>query len=222
MRRTVFADKPGTVETQYHREFLYRYVMNDIVICPLHERRINVTERYEPVFRHTAGESNGMPFGDADIKCAFRHFLHKDIHGATAWHGRSHADNLRIGFSQFYQRVSEYILKEGRHSFRIDNETFAGHGVKLTRSMPFGGMFLCRGKSFSFYCVQVQDFRTLQIFDVMQYAGKVLYVVSVYRTEIADVHSLENVLLLRSHRLQAVAETYQRFATFFIQDAELE
>ena len=68
----------------------------------------------------------------------------------------------------------------------------------------------------------MQDFGALQIFDIMQYAGEIPYIVSVYRTEITDIHSLENILLLCGHRLQAVAETYQRLAAFLIQDTEFE
>ena len=42
----------------------------------------------------------------------------------------------------------------------------------------------------------MQDFGSLHIFDVMQDAGYVLYVVPVDRAEVTDIHSLENVLLL--------------------------
>ncbi|CDA85013.1 unknown [Bacteroides sp. CAG:754] len=163
-----------------------------------------------------------MPFGNTDIKCPFRHFFHQYIHRTATGHGRSHTDNLRIGFSQLYQCISEYILEKRWHSFRVDNETFTGDGVELARSMPFGGMFFRRSEPFSLYSVQMQDFGSLQIFDIMQYAGEIPYIVSVYRTEITDIHSLENILLLCSHRLQAVAETYQRLAAFLIQDTELE
>ena len=68
----------------------------------------------------------------------------------------------------------------------------------------------------------MQDFGAFQVLDVPQYARQVLYVMSVDGTEVANVHSLENVLLLGSHRFQAVGEADKRLAPFFVEDAHLE
>ena len=59
----------------------------------------------------------------------------------------------------------------------------------------------------------------IQIFDVAQYLRQLLHVMSVDRTEVADVHSLEDVLLLGYNRLQTVVETKHGFASFLVHDA---
>ena len=166
MSRTVFANQSGAVEAQNNREILNRYVVDDIIMRPLHKRRIDIAEWLQSVFCHPTGESNRMSFGDAYIKRTFGHFLHQYIHRTTARHGGSDTDNLRIGFGKLYQCISEYILEKRRHSFSVGNETFAGDRIEFAGSMPFGSVFLCRTESFSFDSMQVQDFRSLHIFDI--------------------------------------------------------
>ena len=150
MSRTVFANQSGAVETQNNWKILNRYVVDDIIMRPLHKRRIDIAERLQSVFCHPTGESNRMSFGDAYIKRTFGHFLHQYIHRTTARHGGSDTDNLRIGFGKLYQCISEYILEKRRHSFSVGNETFAGDRIEFAGSMPFGSVFLRRTESFSF------------------------------------------------------------------------
>ena len=166
MSRTVFANQSGAVETQNNRKILNRYVVDDIIMRPLHKRRIDIAERLQSVFSHPSGEGNRMSFGNTDIESAFRHFLHQYIHRTAAGHGGSDTDNLRVGFGKFHQCISEYVLEKRGHSFGVGNETFAGDGIEFAGSMPFGGVLLCRSESFSFDSMQMQDFRSLHIFDV--------------------------------------------------------
>ena len=65
--------------------------------------------------------------------------------------------------------------------------------------MPDARIFFCRFKAFAFDCVQMKDLRTLHIFYIPQDTCQVFYIVSVYWTEVADVHPLEDVLLLGCH-----------------------
>ena len=102
-------------------------------------------------------------------------------------------------FRQFHQCISENVLEQGRHSFRIGYETLSGDGIELAGSVPFGGVFLGRGEAFSFDRVEMQYFGTFEVFNVTQYPRKVLYVMAIDRTEVADVHSFEYILLLGGH-----------------------
>ena len=151
MSRPVFAYQSGTVETKDNRQVLDSYIVDDIIISPLHERRIDVAERLQTVFCHTSGEGDGVSFGNSYIESPFRHFRHQYVHRTATGHGRGNTYNFRIGFGQFHKRISENILKERRHSFRIGNKTLAGDRIELAGRMPFGSVHLCRGESFSFY-----------------------------------------------------------------------
>ena len=68
MSGAVFANQSGAVETQNNWEILNRYVVDDIIMRPLHKRRIDIAERLQSVFCHPSGEGNRMSFGNADIE----------------------------------------------------------------------------------------------------------------------------------------------------------
>jgi len=51
----------------------------------------------------------------------------------------------------------------------------------------------------------------------MQDTGYVFYIVSVDGTEVSDIHSFEDILLLGCQRFQAVSQSYQGLPTFFIE-----
>ena len=118
MSRTVFANQSGAVEAQNNREILNRYVVDDIIMRPLHKRRIDIAEWLQSVFAIPLEKVTACPSAMPYIKRTFGHFLHQYIHRTTARHGGSDTDNLRIGFGKLYQCISEYILEKRRHSFQ--------------------------------------------------------------------------------------------------------
>ena len=82
--------------------------------------------------------------------------------------------------------------------------------------MPDSRMLFGRFESFSFNGVKMQYFRAFHIFDIPQDTSDILYVMSVYRAEITNVHSLEDVLLLCDERFQTVSQTDKCLAAIFI------
>ena len=71
--------------------------------------------------------------------------------------------------------------------------------------MPDAGIFFRRFETFSFRSMQVEYLRSFHILDITQNAGNILHIMPVYGTEIAYVHPLENILLLRNEGFQAIA-----------------
>src|SRR5574344_878455 len=86
--------------------------------------------------------------------------------------------------------------------------------------MPDCSRFLGRGKTFSFLGVDMEQFRTFHIFYIIEYPNQIDNVVTINGTKITDVHTVENVLLLCSHRLQTITETYQSLSTVFVHQSE--
>ena len=68
----------------------------------------------------------------------------------------------------------------------------------------------------------MQDFRAFHILYIPQNPCDIYYIVSVDRTEVADIHSFENILLLGSYRFQAIAKANQCLAAVFVEDTYLE
>ena len=130
-------------------------IMDDVVESSLGESTVDVTERNQPVFCHTARERDGMSFGNADIEGAVGHLLHHDIHRATGRHGRCHTDDFRILLCQFQKGVSKDILILLGFVRVFVHQSLTCLWVKLSWSMPCCHVFLCRGITMSFLRMQV-------------------------------------------------------------------
>src|SRR5574344_114029 len=213
----VFSNQTGTVQTENHIQLQQGHIVNQIIIGPLEESGIDVTEWQHSFFGHSAGKSYGMSFGNADIKGALGHGFHHDVHGTSGGHGGSNTYYLIILTGKLQQSFSEYVLKAGRFAGCVLYETFSRGGVEHAWCMPFRSLFLGRGKTFSLDGMDVKDARTLHFLDAAQHPDQIFHVVSVYRAEITEVQSFENILLLGEHGLQAVVETDESFPALFIE-----
>ena len=85
--------------------------------------------------------------------------------------------------------------------------------------MPQSSCFFSWFKALSFTSVYVQQFRALHVLYFFQNLCQGSDIVSIHRTEITDIQSLKDVLLLHQHGLQAVVETYQALTPFIVQDS---
>ena len=195
------------------------HVVDDIVVSPLGEGTVDVAERQQSVFGHAARESDGMPLSDADVEGALRHLLHHDVHRAARRHGRRHADDAVVLAGQFQQRLAEDILESGWLVGGVLDDALTGLRVKFARRMPDSDILLGRGVAMSFLSVQVQQLRSLHVLQLSQDAHQLLDVVAVERPEVADVHALEHVLLVRDGRLDGVRQTDDALAAVIVQQS---
>lgn len=72
---TVLPYQTCTVYTERHRQMLDSHIVDDMIISALQERAVDGTEWMQTLLGKSAAECDGMPFGDADIKCALRKYL---------------------------------------------------------------------------------------------------------------------------------------------------
>ena len=110
VRGTVFADQSGTVQADHHMQFLQSDVVYQVIVCPLHERGVDIAERDHSFFRQSGGESHRVTFGYPDIEGPLRECLHHIDHGTSGRHGGSDTHDPLILFRQFHQRMSEDVL----------------------------------------------------------------------------------------------------------------
>ena len=190
--------------------------MDDIVVGTLCEGTVYVAERQQSVFCHTARECHGMSLSDTHVEGAFGHFLHHDVHGASRRHGRCHAHDVGVLLGQFEQCLAEYRLEFRRFVLRVLTDALARVHVEFSRCVPDGGLALCRCISVTFLGVQVEQFRTLHVLQLAEQSHQFLDVVSVERSEVADVHALEDVLLMRDGTFQCVAQSDDTFSAVIL------
>ena len=142
-----------------------------------------------------------MSFCNTDVESTLRHFLHHDIKAATCCHRRSDAHNLLILFRQFKQSLAENILISWRQTLGIVLESFASLGVVLARSMEDCRVLLSRLEALAFDGVQMQEFRPLHVFNLSKSIDKLDDIMPIDRSEVTDVQTLEDILLIVEQRL---------------------
>ena len=90
---------------------------------------------------------------------------------------------------------------------------------KTSWYVPRGDVLLGRGVAVPLLGVQVQQLRTAHVLDLPEYAHQFLDVMSVEGAEVAYVHALEDVLLMRDGTLQRVRESDESLAAVVVHHA---
>ena len=203
---SVFADQPRPVEAEHHAQALDGHVVDDVVVGPLHERRIDVAERYHSLGGQSGGEGDGVPLGDAHVETAVGHALHHGVERAAGGHGGGDAHHGRIHLGQLHDRLSEDVLPAvgGRGGRRA--EAFAGVGVETSRSVPQGLVVFGFGISLPLDGQYVQQFGPGNLLQVVEHGDQGLYVVAVHRSEVAELEAFEYVAAVEQAVLDGIAE----------------
>src|ERR1700683_3686291 len=143
------------------------YVMDDLVVCPLHKGGVDITEHPHSLRGHTRTEGDRMLFTDADIECPVRHSLHHEFQRGTAGHRRRDPEDLWILLRQLDQRMPEHILVFGRLwgsiMFLVD---LTSYFVEKPRGMPLGLILLRKRITLALYRYDMQQLGPEQLLQV--------------------------------------------------------
>ena len=85
--------------------------------------------------------------------------------------------------------------------------------------MPDGGTLLGRFITLALGGMEMQELRSLHVLELHENPYYLLHVMTIERSEISDVHSLEDVLLMAECRLQCIVEPYDALLAVFIEIA---
>ena len=205
--RAIISHYPRAVNAQNYRQLRYRHVVDDIVVGALQERRIDIAEHHRALFRHSRRECNRMLLRYPHVEHPVGvHFLH-DTHRATRWHRRRNAHYPLVFPRHRQQLLAEHLLPQRRHIALLPLRSLALARLyaELPGCMPCRLVLLRRRVALAFLRDDMQHFRTLVVLYLAQNTHQVHHVMPVCRTEIADVHRLEDVVrLLGENALQVV------------------
>ena len=187
--RSIGPHKPASVEAEHHVEVLKSHVVDDLVVRPLHERGVDVAERHESSRGHARAERHRVLLGNAHIKRPVGHLFHHELQAASAGHGWGHANNAAVLLGQLDDAVSKDILELrglGGGVGRLEN--LPSHLVEQPWGVPLGGASRLRRRvAGTLAGDHVQQLGTWDVLDVFKHFGQVLHVVTVHRTEVAEV-----------------------------------
>ena len=219
MRRSVLAYKSGAVETEYNGEIKDGCIVYDIVISTLCEGTVYVAERHKSVLCHTRCKCSSVSFGNADIKHTVGHCMHHYVHRTSCRHSWSDAYDVGIGFGKFEKRSSEHFLILQWIWIGSIRNAFTGLGVELAGGMPYGSLAFGGFITLAFDGVKVEQLGATHILQLFEYAHSLAHIVAVERSEVANIHTLKHVLLMRESRLQGIVKTNNALATVVVEVA---
>ena len=91
--------------------------------------------------------------------------------------------------------------------------------VKLAWCVPYGDVLFRRCITMTFLRVQVQQLRTLHVLHLSENTYQLLHVMSIEWTEVANVHTLEDVLLVRDGTLKSIRQSDDTLTTVIAEHA---
>ena len=218
---SVFAHKSGSVDANYKMQLLNGHVVDNIIVSPLHKRRVDVAEWNHSLLGKSGGEGHGVPLGDADVESSSRKSFHHMGHGASGRHGRSDTHNSRIGGGKLNKRMAEDILIQLRLVEACKHNPLAGFFVELTRRVPFRSRILGGLKSLALFSFEMKKLRPLHILNIIKDADNTRQVVPVGRTEAADTESLEKIMLAGEQSLQTIIEAEDKTLAIVVDQMHL-
>src|SRR5262249_5538785 len=86
MRRTICAYNACAIQRESHIEMLHAHVVIYLVKSALKERRIDRSNRFQPLCGHSGAESNAVFFGNSDIKGSSWKLFHDFVDTSTFGH----------------------------------------------------------------------------------------------------------------------------------------
>ena len=96
MGRTVITRKTPSIHTKNHWQILQTDVVDDLIIRPLQEGRIDRTERLKPFGCHPCGKEHRMLFRDTHIEVSIQMFRLKPVQPRSVGHRPRDRHNPRI------------------------------------------------------------------------------------------------------------------------------
>ena len=169
---------------------------------PLHERRVDITEYFESLGRHTGTEGHGMLFGNTHIECAVRHFLHHEFQGRPGRHSGGDTEYFIILFRQFDHGMTKHILVFGRlWDVKFLFLDFTGQFIKQTRCMPLGLVLFGQRIAFPLGRDHVQDLGTGYFTQIAECIHQFGHIMTINRAKIAQVQGFKEIGTAADHPL---------------------
>mmetsp|Transcript_14383 Transcript_14383/g.37312 ORF Transcript_14383/g.37312 Transcript_14383/m.37312 type:complete len:337 (-) Transcript_14383:730-1740(-) len=191
VRRAVVTHEAGAVEDHAHGELLDGDIVHHLVVCTLHERRVDGAERLEALDRHACGKCDSMLLGDANVVRALGEALPELVNTRAAGHGGGDGHHRAVRRRDVDQRVREH--RRVRGSLRWSGELFARRDVELGHTVILVRGGLGRGVAFALVGLHVQQhwLRALAVADVLEDRHQVVEVVSVDRANVVEAELLK-------------------------------
>ena len=191
MAAPVVSDEAGAVDGQDHFLVLHRHVVDDLIIGPLQERRVDREDRDEPALGHTAGEGHREFLRDTDVEEPVREPLRVLFEPGAEGHGRRDGDDVLILLGEGAERFSEF-----RGKVRAAGGRLARVPVEAADAVELRGVLFCRKIALALHGPDVEDDGSVDGLGALEGVPERVEVVSVDGAHVVEAHVFEHVTLV--------------------------
>ena len=190
VRRTVRADQACPVQAERHRNALHAHVMDDLIVGPLQEGRVDRRHRPHPRDGQSRREGHAVGLGDAHVE-KLRRMPFLEIHQACpVRHRRRDGDDPVVFRRQTRKSLGKDLAVVGRRRFSRGRHR-AGRRVERGDAVVHAGVGLRVRQTLALLGDHVQEPRPLDGFQVRQDPDHLRQVVPVDRAVILKAERLE-------------------------------
>ena len=155
--------------------------MDQLIVTPLQEGRINRDDRLQTLACHAGGKCHCVLFGNADVVITLRKATLEFDHARTFTHGGRNTYQAFISSRHIAQPVAE---DAGVSHFLRHNWLDTFSRVEFTRAVIQHRIRFRQFVALTFFSHDMQELRTFQVFQILQGRDQGIQIMPVYRTDV--------------------------------------
>ena len=188
MRLPVASHKPGPVNTEHHRQILNAYVVQNLIVGSLQERRVNRHDGFQAAGRQSRRKGHRVLLRDPHVKEPLRVHVAEAFQPHTVRHGRRNRHHLLIPLPQ--------LAHDRGKNVRIIRLRLGGTGnarldIEGLRAVKSGRMPLRGRISPALLGNDMNQHRLLDFPCLPKDMYHLLNIMAVHRSQIGDTHILK-------------------------------
>ncbi len=192
VRGTILPDQSTPVHRQHDMQLLQAYIVNHLIVGPLHKCGIDRDDRHDALRGHAGGECRRMLFGYSNIVKPLRKSFRKCIKTGPFRHGCRDRDDARICLGQCNHRIAEDSGIGNRLGWFVFRESLTGCDIKGRSSVKPRWVLLSESVPFAFFRQNMNKDWSFQLFYVLQIPDKMVEPVSLEGSYICKAQFFKN------------------------------
>ena len=191
VRRAVLGREPGSVHAEGHRQALQADVVDDHVVGPLQEGRVDGADRPQAARGEAGGEERGVLLGDPDVVVLAGQLALELGEAGAGGHRGGDADDAGVGARLAHEKPAQNVLPGARGAGRAGGEAVARLGIEGAGAVELLGVAEGGGEAPALLGAHVQDDGDRRVLAEAQVALERLGVVAVDGADVTQAELLE-------------------------------
>ena len=188
VRRTVIPRKTSPIHTEHDRQVLKTHVVDNLVVCPLQEGRVDCAEGFKPFGCHSRRKKHRVLFRDTNVEISVQMFRLEPIKARTIRHRTRDRHDSGIVVCHFGKVISKDLAVGGL----AERLGLARFGIIRSKTVK---LFLLRQSRFIPFPLgrnHMEDHGEILGFQKLEHLDQIRNIVPIHRSVVGHSQLLEN------------------------------